>query len=70
LIDLYKKEKEKSVIYEDAQDGYDYKRKVRLSFKRLGKKEPLVHPREEKYDKLIINKKKYKANLIGRLLLK
>jgi hypothetical protein len=25
-LDLYKEGKEKSVVYEDAQDGYDYKR--------------------------------------------
>ena len=66
-LDVYYKEgKEKSVVYEDAQDGYDYKkgRYSFLSFLTTGKQKELniqLH-KEGKYD---TNYSKYKINLIG-----
>ena len=66
-LDIYYKEgKEKSVVYEDAQDGYDYKkgRYSFLSFLTTGKQKELniqLH-KEGKYD---TNYSKYKINLIG-----
>ncbi|CAM3086616.1 glycoside hydrolase family 31 protein [Flavobacterium frigoris] len=66
-LDLYYKEgKEKSVVYEDAQDGYDYKkgRYSFLTFQVTGKEKELniqLH-KEGKYD---TNYSKYKINLIG-----
>jgi alpha-glucosidase len=66
-LDLYYKEgKEKSVVYEDAQDGYDYKkgRYSFLSFQVTGKEKELhiqLH-KEGKYDTPY---SKYKINLIG-----
>jgi alpha-glucosidase len=66
-LDLYYKEgKEKSVVYEDAQDGYDYKkgRFSFLTFQVKGKEKELnvqLH-KEGKYD---TNYSKYKINLIG-----
>lgn len=66
-LDLYYKEgKEKSVVYEDAQDGYDYKkgRFSFLSFQLTGKEKELniqLH-KEGKYD---TNYSTYKINLIG-----
>lgn len=66
-LDLYYKEgKEKSVVYEDAQDGYDYKkgRFSFLSFQVTGKETELniqLH-KEGKYDTPY---SKYKINLIG-----
>ncbi len=66
-LDVYYKEgKEKSVVYEDAQDGYDYKkgRYSFLSFQATGKEMELniqLH-KEGKYD---TNYSKYKINLIG-----
>jgi alpha-glucosidase len=66
-LDLYYKEgKEKSVVYEDAQDGYDYKkgRYSFLTFRVTGKEKELniqLH-KEGKYD---TNYSKYKINLIG-----
>ncbi|PKH67803.1 glycosyl hydrolase [Flavobacterium sp. ALD4] len=66
-LDLYYKEgKEKSVVYEDAQDGYDYKkgRYSFLTFQVTGKEKELnvqLH-KEGKYD---TNYTKYKINLIG-----
>ncbi|MFV8332834.1 glycoside hydrolase family 31 protein [Flavobacterium sp. GSP14] len=66
-LDVYYKEgKEKSVVYEDAQDGYDYKkgRYSVLSFQATGKEKELniqLH-KEGKYD---TNYSKYKINLIG-----
>lgn len=66
-LDVYYKEgKEKSVVYEDAQDGYDYKkgRYSFLSFQATGKEKELniqLH-KEGKYD---TNYSKYKINLIG-----
>ncbi len=66
-LDLYYKEgKEKSVVYEDAQDGYDYKkgRYSFLSFQVTGKEKELhiqLH-KEGKYDTPYSN---YKINLIG-----
>ncbi|HEY4619167.1 MAG TPA: glycoside hydrolase family 31 protein [Flavobacterium sp.] len=66
-LDLYYKEgKEKSVVYEDAQDGYDYKkgRYSFLSFQVTGKEKELniqLH-KEGKYD---TSYSKYKINLIG-----
>jgi alpha-glucosidase len=66
-LDLYYKEgKEKSVVYEDAQDGYDYKkgRYSFLSFQTTGKEKELIVQlhKEGKYD---TNYSKYKINLIG-----
>lgn len=66
-LDLYYKEgKEKSVVYEDAQDGYDYKkgRYSFLSFQVTGKEKELniqLH-KEGKFD---TNYSTYKINLIG-----
>jgi len=62
----YKNGKEKSVVYEDAQDGYDYK-KGRYSFLSLstnGKEKQLIVQlhKEGKYDTPY---SKYKINLIG-----
>nr|WP_315164080.1 glycoside hydrolase family 31 protein [uncultured Flavobacterium sp.] len=66
-LDIYYKEgKEKSVVYEDAQDGYDYKkgRYSFLSFQTTGKEKELIVQlhKEGKYD---TNYSKYKINLIG-----
>ncbi|MEZ0184680.1 glycoside hydrolase family 31 protein [Flavobacterium oncorhynchi] len=66
-LDLYYKNgKEKSVVYEDAQDGYDYKkgRYSFLSFKTIGKEKELIIQlhKEGKYDTPY---SKYKINLIG-----
>jgi alpha-glucosidase len=66
-LDVYYKEgKEKSVVYEDAQDGYDYKkgRFSFLSFQMTGKETELniqLH-KEGKYD---TNYTKFKINFIG-----
>jgi alpha-glucosidase len=67
ILDLYYKTgKEKSVVYEDAQDGYDYKkgRYSFLSFQTTGKEKELIIQlhKEGKYD---TNYTKYKINLIG-----
>ncbi|MFH6996286.1 glycoside hydrolase family 31 protein [Flavobacterium sp. FlaQc-57] len=66
-LDLYFKiGKEKSVVYEDAQDGYDYKkgRYSFLSFRTIGKDKELIVQlhKEGKYDTPYT---KYKINLIG-----
>ncbi|MNE51984.1 hypothetical protein D3C80_1466380 [compost metagenome] len=66
-LDIYYKEgKEKSVVYEDAQDGYDHKkgRYSLLSFQSIGKEKDLIIQlhKEGKYD---TNYSKYKINLIG-----
>ncbi|QGK73880.1 glycoside hydrolase family 31 protein [Flavobacterium sp. SLB02] len=66
-LDLYfKNGKEKSVVYEDAQDGYDYKkgRYSFLSFSTIGKEKELIVQlhKEGKYDTPY---SKYKINLIG-----
>ncbi|MFH6988561.1 glycoside hydrolase family 31 protein [Flavobacterium collinsii] len=66
-LDLYfKLGKEKSVVYEDAQDGYDYKkgRYSFLSFSTIGKDKELIIQlhKEGKYDTPY---SKYKINLIG-----
>jgi len=66
-LDLYYKNgKEKSVVYEDAQDGYDYKkgRYSFLSFRTIGKEKELIVQlhKEGKYDTPY---SKYKINLIG-----
>ncbi|MBF4516067.1 glycoside hydrolase family 31 protein [Flavobacterium sp. ANB] len=62
----YKRGKEKSVVYEDAQDGYDYKkgRYSFLSFKTIGKEKELIVQlhKEGKFDTPYT---KYKINLIG-----
>lgn len=62
----YKNGKEKSVVYEDAQDGYDYKkgRYSFLSFRTIGKEKELIIQlhKEGKYDTPC---SKYKINLIG-----
>ncbi|RXM42024.1 glycoside hydrolase family 31 protein [Flavobacterium sp. YO64] len=62
----YKNGKEKSVVYEDAQDGYDYKkgRYSFLSFRTIGKEKELIIQlhKEGKYDTPY---SKYKINLIG-----
>jgi alpha-glucosidase len=66
-LDIYYKEgKEKSVVYEDAQDGYDYKkgRFSLMSFKTIGKENEFfiqLH-KEGKYD---TNYTKFKINLLG-----
>jgi alpha-glucosidase len=66
-LDLYYKDgKEKSVVYEDAQDGYDYKkgRYSFLTFQVTGKEKELniqLH-KEGKYDTPY---SKYKINFIG-----
>ena len=58
--------KEKSVVYEDAQDGYDYKkgRYSLLSFKTIGKENEFFIQlyKEGKYN---TNYTKFKINLIG-----
>lgn len=66
-LDLYfKNGKEKSVVYEDAQDGYDYKkgRYSFLSFRTIGKEKELIVQlhKEGKYDTPY---SKYRINLIG-----
>jgi len=62
----YKNGKEKSVVYEDAQDGYDYKkgRYSFLSFRNIGKEKEIIIQlhKEGKYDTPYT---KYKINLIG-----
>jgi alpha-glucosidase len=66
-LDLYYKEgKEKSVVYEDAQDGYDYKkgRYSFLSFQVTGK-ETELHIQLHKEGKYDTPYSKYKINLIG-----
>jgi len=66
-LDLYfKLGKEKSVVYEDAQDGYDYKkgRYSFLSLRTIGKEKELIVQlhKEGKYETPY---SKYKINLIG-----
>lgn len=66
-LDLYFKiGKEQSFVYEDAQDGYDYKkgRYSYLSFRTIGKEKELIIQlhKEGKYDTPYT---KYKINLIG-----
>ena len=66
-LDLYFKiGKEQSFVYEDAQDGYDYKkgRYSYLSFRTIGKEKELIIQlhKEGKYD---TSYTKYKINLIG-----
>ncbi|QOG00835.1 glycoside hydrolase family 31 protein [Flavobacterium sp. MDT1-60] len=66
-LDLYFKiGKEQSFVYEDAQDGYDYKkgRYSYLSFRTIGKEKELIIQlhKEGKYDTPY---RKYKINLIG-----
>jgi len=66
-LDLYFKiGKEKSEVYEDAQDGYDYKkgRYSFLSFQAIGKEKELIIQlhKEGKYD---TNYSKYRINLFG-----
>ncbi|PRZ23497.1 glycoside hydrolase family 31 protein [Flavobacterium granuli] len=66
-LDVYYKEgKEKSVVYEDAQDGYDYKkgRYSLLSFQLTGKSNKLII-QLHKEGKFETNYSKYKLNLIG-----
>ncbi|WP_281233366.1 glycoside hydrolase family 31 protein [Flavobacterium gelatinilyticum] len=62
----YKNGKEKSAVYEDAQDGYDYKkgRYSYLSLRTIGKEKELIIQlhKEGKYDTPY---SKYKINLIG-----
>ncbi|MCW2118428.1 glycoside hydrolase family 31 protein [Flavobacterium sp. 7A] len=67
ILDLYYKDgMEKSVVYEDAQDGYDYKkgRYSFLSFQVTGKKNELIIQlhKDGKYD---TKYSKYKINFIG-----
>ncbi|SHL66451.1 glycoside hydrolase family 31 protein [Flavobacterium saccharophilum] len=66
-LDLYFKiGKEQSFVYEDAQDGYDYKkgRYSYLSFRTIGKEKELIIQlhKEGKYD---TSYSKYRINLIG-----
>jgi len=66
-LDIYFKiGKEKSVVYEDAQDGYDYKkgRYSFLSFQTIGKEKELI-VQLHKEGKYITDYTKYKINLIG-----
>ncbi len=62
----YKNGKEQSGVYEDAQDGYDYKkgRYSHLSLRSIGKEKELIIQlhKEGKYDTPY---SKYKINLIG-----
>jgi alpha-glucosidase len=67
MLDVYYNEgKEKSEIYEDAQDGYDYKkgRYSLLSFQTIGKEKELIIQlhKDGKYD---TNYSKFKLNLVG-----
>jgi alpha-glucosidase len=67
LLEIYYKEgKEKSVVYEDAQDGYDYKkgRYSFLSFQTIGKRNELIIQLHKK-GKFDTPYTKYKINLIG-----
>ncbi|WP_367753395.1 glycoside hydrolase family 31 protein [Flavobacterium sp. WC2430] len=67
ILDLYYKAgKEKSVVYEDAQDGYDYK-KGRYSFLtfRVTGKEKEINIQLHKDGKYETSYSKYKINLIG-----
>ena len=66
-LDVYfKNGKEKSVVYEDAQDGYDYKkgRFSLLSFQLTGKENELMI-QQHKEGKFETPYKNYKINLIG-----
>ena len=66
-LDIYYAEgKEKSVVYEDAQDGYDYKkgRYSMLSFQTNGKATELI-VKLHKEGKYVTNYSKYKINLFG-----
>lgn len=62
----YKNGKEQSAVYEDAQDGYDYKkgRYSHLSLRNIGKEKELIIQlhKEGKYETPY---SKYKINLIG-----
>ncbi|WP_289057744.1 glycoside hydrolase family 31 protein [uncultured Flavobacterium sp.] len=62
----YKNGKEQSAVYEDAQDGYDYKkgRYSYLSFRHVGKEKELII-QLHKEGKYITPYSKYKINLIG-----
>jgi alpha-glucosidase len=66
-LDMYYKEgKEKSIVYEDAQDGYDYKkgRFSLLSFQSTGKPKELI-VQLHKDGKFDTNYTKYRINVIG-----
>jgi alpha-glucosidase len=62
----YKEGKEKSLVYEDAQDGYDYKkgRFSLLSFQSTGKAKELIVQlhKDGKFDTTYT---KYRINVIG-----
>ncbi|WP_343589838.1 glycoside hydrolase family 31 protein [Flavobacterium sp.] len=62
----YKNGKEQSAVYEDAQDGYDYKkgRYSYLSLRNVGKEKELII-QLHKEGKYITPYTKYKINLIG-----
>ena len=62
----YKNGKEQSAVYEDAQDGYDYKkgRYSYLSLRNIGKEKELIIQLHKK-GKYITPYSKYKINLIG-----
>ncbi|MBS7253733.1 glycoside hydrolase family 31 protein [Flavobacterium branchiicola] len=67
ILDVYfKKGKENSAVYEDAQDGYDYKkgRYSFLSLRTIGKEKELII-QLHKEGKYITPYSKYKINLIG-----
>ncbi len=67
ILDIYYKEgKEKSVVYEDAQDGYDYKkgRYSFMSFQTTGKENELIIQSHQE-GKYVTNYSKYKINFIG-----
>jgi alpha-glucosidase len=63
---FYKAGKEKSAVYEDAQDGYDYKkgRFSLLSFKTIGKENELII-QLHKEGKYVTNYTKFRINLFG-----
>jgi alpha-glucosidase len=66
-LDMYYKEgKEKSIVYEDAQDGYDYKkgRFSLLSFQSTGKPKELI-VQLHKDGKFDTSYTKYRINVIG-----
>ncbi|WP_158729753.1 MULTISPECIES: glycoside hydrolase family 31 protein [unclassified Flavobacterium] len=67
ILDIFYKEgKELSVVYEDAQDGYDYKkgRYSFMSFQATGKENELIIQSHQE-GKYVTNYSKYKMNLIG-----
>ncbi len=67
ILDVYYKDgKELSVVYEDAQNGYDYKkgRYSFMSFQATGKENEMIIQAHQE-GKYVTNYSKYKMNLIG-----